>query len=354
MHILFIADASSPHSYRWINYFAKVKENKITWCSFSENTMPKIDNVEFKKLHKNNLYKLFKSIRYISKASPDIIHVHYLGWNGFLSLFFPKIPIVSTAWGSDIVFNSENWAKKFFLKKVIKQSRLITCDAIHLKDRMVELGSDEDKIKIIMFGIDDNAFISKRKPFDYDSTNSKFVIGSIRNLHPVYDILTLLKAAKVVLERRDDVIFNIAGSGPELESLKKFVDKYSLNKEIQFLGKLDSTELLNFYDTLDIYVSTSLSDGGIASSTAEAMFCSRPVIITDAAENNFWIEDGLNGRLFDCKDYLELSKIIIDLIDNKEVAINLGTRAKETIIDRNLYKNEMNKMQLIYKKIVEN
>ena len=157
-----------------------------------------------------------------------------------------------------------------------------------------------------------------------------------------------------MLERRDDVIFNIAGSGPELESLKKFVDKYSLNKEIQFLGKLDSTELLNFYDTLDIYVSTSLSDGGIASSTAEAMFCSRPVIITDAAENNFWIEDGLNGRLFDCKDYLELSKIIIDLIDNKEVAINLGTRAKETIIDRNLYKNEMNKMQLIYKKIVEN
>ena len=55
------------------------------------------------------------------------------------------------------------------------------------------------------------------------------------------------------------------------------------------------SELLNFYDNLDIYVSTSLSDGGIASSTAEAMLCSRPVVITNAAENSNWVKDGSNG-----------------------------------------------------------
>ena len=35
--------------------------------------------------------------------------MHYLGWNGLLSLFFPRIPIILTAWGSDIVFNSKKW-----------------------------------------------------------------------------------------------------------------------------------------------------------------------------------------------------------------------------------------------------
>lgn len=352
MHILFIADASSPHSYRWVKYFSEVQGNSITWCSFAENTMPKINNVKFKKLEKSSPFKLFKSIRYISKASPDIIHVHYLGWNGLLSLFFPRIPIILTAWGSDIVFNSKKWIMKFLIKKMIKRSRLITCDALHLKDRMIELGSDENKIKIIMFGIDENSFISKREPFDLNN-NTKYVVGSIRNLHPVYDIITLLKAAKIILETRNDVIFNIAGSGPDLQALKEFVDKNALNKEIQFLGRLDSTELLNFYDNLDIYVSTSLSDGGIASSTAEAMLCSRPVVITNAAENSNWVKDGSNGRLFECKDYKELSKIIIHLLDNKENAISLGGKAKQTIINRNLYTNEMNKMQLIYKKIVE-
>ena len=51
---------------------------------------------------------------YISKIAPDIIHAHYLGWNGLLSLFFPKSKIVLTAWGSDIVFNSKKWFKNLF------------------------------------------------------------------------------------------------------------------------------------------------------------------------------------------------------------------------------------------------
>jgi L-malate glycosyltransferase len=354
MHILFIADASSPHSYRWVKYFAEVHGNSITWCSFTENTMPKIDNVEFKKIYKNNPLKLIKSIRYISKKSPDIIHVHYLGWNGLLSLFFPKIPTVLTAWGSDIVFNSKNWSMNFLLRKMIKKSILITCDAIHLKERMIELGSTEDKIKIIMFGIDENLFLSKRKPFDYDSLNTKFVVGSIRNLHPVYDIITLLKAARIVLESRKDVIFNIAGTGPDIQMLERFADKNNLADNIKFIGRLDSSKLLGFYDELDIYVSTSLSDGGIASSTAEAMLCSRPVVITDAAENSNWVENSVNGLLFDCGDYSRLALIILELLDNQEDAKDLGIKAKETIMQRNLYSNEMNKMQLMYKKINEN
>ena len=62
MHILFLADASSPHSYRWIKYFSKIKGVRVTWCSFSENTMPKLDNVEVKILDKSNPIKFIKSM----------------------------------------------------------------------------------------------------------------------------------------------------------------------------------------------------------------------------------------------------------------------------------------------------
>jgi len=351
VHILFLADASSVHSYRWIKYFSERSGIKITWCSLTKNTMPEIKNVEFKLLSKSNPLGLFRAIRYISKRSPDIIHAHYLGWNGFLSLFFPKTNVILTAWGSDIVFNRKNRIKRFLLERMITQSKVVTCDAHHLQDKMVELEAPREKIRLVMFGIDESLFRSKRQPFDVRAPNTKFTIGSIRNLHPVYDLITLLKAAKIILQKRSDVVFQIAGSGPDLKLLEGFVDKHKLNKDVNFVGRLESADLCNFYDGLDVYVSTALSDGGIASSTAEAMLCERPVVITDVAENGHWITDGENGRMFDCYDSINLANIILSLLDNQDIGIELGLKGKETIILRNTYNNEMEKMLKIYEQV---
>lgn len=351
MRILFLADASSVHSYRWIKYFSEIDGVKVIWCSLSENTMPKLQNVEFKTIDKSSLLSLFRTVRYISKQSPDIIHAHYLGWNGVLSLLFPKSRLVLTAWGSDIVYNSQKWLMRFFIKWMMKRADIITCDAHHLRDKMMALGAPREKIKIVMFGIDENIFYSKRPPFTMSESNSKFVIGSIRNLYPVYDVITVLRAAKLVLARRDDVLFYVGGSGPDLSLLKEYVVDNSLEDRVVFLGRLDSSQLRDFYDGLDIYVSTALSDGGIASSTAEAMLCGRPVVITDVAENSHWVKDGEHGRLFDCHDFSSLAKIILDLLDDQQAAIELGLRSKETIIVNNTYANEMEKMFTIYKNI---
>jgi glycosyltransferase involved in cell wall biosynthesis len=351
MHILYLADASSVHSYRWIKYFSKKDGITVTWCSFNQNTMPKLKNVEFKLLDKSSLVGLFNAIRYIKGKSPDIIHAHYLGWNGFLSLFFPHFPIILTAWGSDIVYNSQKRLMRFVIRRMMKKATLLTCDAHHLTNKMVELGAPKDNVEIIMFGIDERLFVSKRSPFTLSEENTNFIIGSIRNLHPVYDVITFLKAAKIVLAQRNNVIFHVAGSGPDINLLKKFVTDNSLDDSVLFLGRLDSAELFNFYEDLDIYVSTALSDGGIASSTAEAMLCARPVIITDVAENGDWISDKKNGRLFDCGDHSALANLIMNTLDNQSDSVELGLNAKETIVQRNTYKNEMEKMFLIYKRV---
>lgn len=351
MHILFIADASSVHSYRWIKYFSKIKGMKVTWCSMTENTMPELDNVEYKFINKKNPLNLIKTVRYISKISPDIIHVHYLGWNGFLSLFFPKSKIVLTAWGSDVVFNSQKWLKKLILQRMVKRARVITCDADHLRKKLVDLGAEQENIKIVMFGIDNEIFFLKRTPFKVQKNNKKFIVGSIRNLHPVYDVITFLKAAKIVLNKRQDVIFNVAGSGPDLQYLQSFADENDLNNHIKFVGRLDAPHLSDFYNSLDIYVSTSLSDGGIASSTAEAMLCARPVIITDAADNREWVTDNDNGRLFDCRDFEKLALIINELMNDQNNSQKLGLKAQQTIMERNEYSNEMKRMLQIYREI---
>ena len=82
-----------------------------------------------------------------------------------------------------------------------------------------------------------------------------------------------------------------------------YVNKNKLHKEIKFIGSLNKKEMINFYNKLDIYVSTSLSDGGLSSSTAEAMSFERLIIITDNSDNKLWVKNGQNGYLFKNKDY---------------------------------------------------
>jgi glycosyltransferase involved in cell wall biosynthesis len=54
---------------------------------------------------------------------------------------------------------------------------------------------------------------------------------------------------------------------------------------VQFLGRIPHEAMPDLLTQADIYVSTSLSDAGISASTAEAMACGLPVIVTDTGEN---------------------------------------------------------------------
>ena len=71
------------------------------------------------------------------------------------------------------------------------------------------------------------------------------------------------------------------------------------------------------------------------------------------AENSLWVKDHENGRLFDCSDSSGLAKIIFELLESKEKAINMGLKANKTAIERNSYDNEMAKMLEIYKSSLE-
>ncbi len=102
----------------------------------------------------------------------------------------------------------------------------------------------------------------------------------------------------------------------------------------------------------DVYVSTSLSDAGIASSTAEAMSCELPVIVSNSGENSLWINDGVEGFLFNCGDYQTLANKILTIIDDSELKKSIGINGRNKILLNNSYDEEMSKMDNIYKSLL--
>lgn len=359
MKILYFASGASIHSYRWISYFAK-KDHEIFWVSLEDNIFKPIFNVNY--IQEKSLFKIVRIIKtfvnikkIISSFRPDIIHIHSLGSYAVFGLVQTSVPVIVTPWGSDIIYGKKNFFKKFFISNALNKSKFVTCDAFHMRELIKKFGVSDDKIKNINFGIDTKYFC----PYESDdSIRSKYGLGnkqvviSLRNFEPIYDIATLIKAIPYVLNKLPNTIFMLVGKGSQEIYLKKLASNLGVLNSVRFVGFVNNDSLPKLLSSVNLYVSTSLSDAGISASTAEAMACGLPVIITDSGENNLWIEDGKNGFLIPTKNYIILSQKIIERLNNLDETKKIGKIGRYTIQQKNDYFNEMEKMNNLYHQVL--
>ena len=110
--------------------------------------------------------------------------------------------------------------------------------------------------------------------------------------------------------------------------------------------------MIDFYNKIDIYVSTSLSDGGLAASIAEAMSFERIIIVSNNSDNKIWIRNKQNGYLFESKDYKNLSNLIIYAIENKKNSLLISKLSRDLIVENYSYSKEMGKVNQKYIEIL--
>ena len=356
MKIVFIASANSIHTSRWIKFFIN-KRNEITLISFKKpNQITQRDinkfNNKIKILYVTNLFSLIRVICLLNNLDKSLVHIHYLGWHSLLSIFIKyNSKLILTPWGSDLLINKNNIFKKIWLKKIISKSNFMICDSMRLEKEAINLGMDKENILISMFGVETKIYKNSRKIF---SNKEKYFIGSNRNHEDIYDLMTLLKAAKLICDVRDDVQFYIAGSGSKLQNHIKYIEEISLGKKVKFLGLLNKEEMISFYNKIDIYISTSLSDGGLSASIAEAMSFERLIIISDNSDNKNWVKNKINGYLFKTSDHKELAKMVINAIEKKENSLAIAQKSREIILQNYSYEVEMKKVEKMYKELFKN
>lgn len=348
LRIVFLASANSVHSYKWVKYFAE-KGHNVSWISFTKNTQGQINGVDFYEIKNAFPFNFLKLKDIVNKINPDIFHAHYAGVNGFVASLLNFHPFVLTAWGSDVLIAGKHSIKKFFIKHTLKKADLITCDAAHMQTAIIKMGISKEKIKIIYFGVDIKKFCPA-----VDKQKIENQIISLRSFEPVYNIETLIKSIPLVLKEVPNAKFILAGKGPEEENLKKLIKELDVEKAVNFIGLISQNDLPKYLQKSSVYVSTSLSDAGIASSTAEAMACGLPCIITDFGDNKEWIKNNESGFLMPLKDYKFLAEKIIFLLRNPEKRLELGNSARKVIEEKNNYYSEMEKMEKLYRMLINN
>lgn len=353
--ICFIASADSIHSHKWINYFSDLGHD-IVWISLASSLLHISKNIDYYEVNNNFFYNVYRIRSLVLKFNPDIVHIHYLGHNAILGLFSGAKCIVATPWGSDVIEGKKSYFKRLIISKILHKSSLITCDAYHMLEEVKTFDISSKKINIINFGIDTKHFSHKgveNKNLNNLGTSNKSKVISLRDFEPVYDIESFIRSMPLVLSEVPDVQFILLGRGTLKNNIRSMVRAMDLDNSVLFLDYVDNAKIPYILSNADVLVSTSLSDAGIAASTAEAMSCELPVVVTDSGENNRWINHGENGFLVPVSNPRELAKHIIKLLKNKELRNSMGVKARKTILNQNDYIIEMDKMNTLYQKLLQ-
>ena len=278
----------------------------------------------------SNIFNWFTAIKIIRQkiigSETDVIHVHQANSVAFFSVLANrkrKLPIVLTAWGSDILINP----KKFFLlrymvKFILKRVTFITSDSEFMAQEIRKLvPSLNPNITICNFGVEESTIpIVKLN-----------IIYSNRSHNPLYRIQEVIKGFDQFINSnpKEDWKLIVAGAGSETIKLKALVDKFNLSEKVQFVGFVNSEENAGYYSSAKFFVSLPESDA-TAMSLLEAMYYKCIPILSDLPANNEWVKNGVNGVIVKNLNSEYLSEaLLLDAVkvgeENRTIILKSGT-----------------------------
>ena len=283
----------------------------------------------------------------------DIIHAHSLYFGYLASYIQASVPVIFTPMGSDVILHAqERGIYNRMAHRAFLYADVVTGDSELLQKKGFELGAKKENNYIVQNGVDASVFYPKSNDLKnkYQVEENEILIFSPRAIDPIYNIDVIINsiAQLVRLGYKIKCMFSFAFGDQYSEKLKSLVQQLDIEPNIIWLGYLTYESMADHYNAADIIISVPRSDSS-PKSVYEAMFCSKPVIVSDldwTYERASEVECFLRVEVGD-KD--QLSDAIKRLIENeyfsKELSLN-GLAHARKFFDYEQNMREMEKIML--------
>lgn len=317
------------HTYNYYNLIKPYFDEIFLISDFprKDQHVDKIEYVSFSYKNPVFFFKTVSKIRQVCESfKPDIIHVHQINSVAFYAIYALKstgIPIVSTAWGSDILLTPH---KSFVLKQIVKyclkHSTMITADAEYLGQEVLKyIPNHKEKLLIANFGMKTNPQLV--------NTPKEDIIYSNRLHKKLYNIDEILRAFKKLQEYKPNNYTLVVGAtGEETENLKQMAKELGIANKVNFVGWLSLEENQKWYAKSKFYVSIPDSDA-TSISLLEAMYYGCYPIVSSLPAKREWISDEVNGSYYktDLNFILDITPQTLAMVAgiNKRVVEKKGT-----------------------------
>ncbi len=143
-----------------------------------------------------------------------------------------------------------------------------------------------------------------------------------RNLEPIYDNETAIRAFATVRRKYPDATLTIAGSGPSAQALHALAESLGLADAVAFVGRLDRDEMAQAYRNADIALNPSRVDN-MPNSVLEALASGLPVVSTNVGGVPFIVNDEQTALLVPPESPEVMAAAILRLIDDATLSATL-------------------------------
>jgi L-malate glycosyltransferase len=254
-------------------------------------------------------------------GTADVVHVMAnSGWSWHLF----ASPAILVAWlrGVPSVVNYRGGEAAAFLagshslvRFTLRRSSALVVPSQYLREVFSAHRIQSDVVPNI---IDLERFHPRTEPRFRESPN----ILVPRNLEPIYDVATALRALKIVRSALPQVRMTVAGSGPERARLERLASDLGVSDAVEFCGRVERDVMASMYRDAEVVVNPSLVDN-MPNSVLEALASGVPVVSTNVGGVSYIVRDGASALLVPPRAPAELAAAIRRVLEDATLATEL-------------------------------
>lgn len=244
-----------------------------------------------------------------------------------------------------------SFPKKAYLKLLARRLKKYELKVYNQFDAIVPITEVDQKVVsdynstintfVSPTGVDSSDYINKVKDFDQ---NSVFHFGSLNWMPNVEGVKWFLENAwPIINEAKPELKFFIAG-----RDMPDWISDLNGKNNVVVVGEVD--DAAEFYGSKNVMVVPLLSGSGMRIKMIEGMAAGKPIVSTKIGAEGIDVTPNKDVIITD--DPESFAKAVIELINNKEKAVELGRNAQSIVETR--YSNDIRVTELVeyYKSIV--
>ena len=279
----------------------------------------------------------------IKESAPDIVNTHGC-MSARISAWLCEVPI--RIYTRHCAFPVPRFLRTPPIRQIVGFGGMILSNAAiavaeAAKDDLLDMGFSEDRIKVIINGVDPlrKYTAEERKKARAElGIEGKFFVGICARLERCKDHECFLRGARILLREDDRYRFVIIGDGSEREALYRLARALEIEDKVIFTGFTDEVE--RYMNCLDLNVNCSVGTETSSLALSEGMSIGLPSVASSYGGNPYMVHHGENGFIYDMGDPIHLAEMISQIANDESLYLKMSRAA----LDR--YKTELNSHQM--------
>lgn len=245
------------------------------------------------------------------------------------------LPYVVLTYAMEIETWLRSWRTRSHLLRVLKDAARVVVINSETKRLLHSIGVSDKKLVKIYPGVDEAFFSVPDGVETYRRQNGlmgKRVVLSICRLVPRKGIDVVLRALPRVIERVPDVLFCVAGDGPEMDRLKALTRELDLEEHVRFVGEVSQDDLHRLLAIAEYFVLTPVTIGsdreGFGIVYLEAAAAGKCAIGSQSGGVPEAVLDQETGLLVPEGESDALARRMLELLMNQDLRDRLASAAR--------------------------